>query len=137
MTVRYIALLDGAKGAYGVSFPDLPGCVAMGASIDEALYEAAEALRIWIADAEARKQPIPLPTAVETLLGDDEVREQLAAGATLVQAPHIREEGRAVKANLSIDAGVLAAIDAYATDWGITRSAAVERLARAHLAALS
>ena len=28
---RYPALIDGEKGTYGVTFPDLPGIVAMGA----------------------------------------------------------------------------------------------------------
>ena len=28
--VRYPALIDGEKGNYGVTFPDLPGIVAMG-----------------------------------------------------------------------------------------------------------
>ena len=36
-SIRYPALIDGAKGVYGVSFPDLPGIVAMGDTIDEAL----------------------------------------------------------------------------------------------------
>jgi len=34
---RYTALIDGEAGAYGVSFPDLPGCVAMGRTVDEAV----------------------------------------------------------------------------------------------------
>ena len=42
-SVRYPALINGEKGAYGVSFPDLPGIVAMGDTIDEALMNAEEA----------------------------------------------------------------------------------------------
>jgi predicted RNase H-like HicB family nuclease len=42
---RYTALIDGETGAYGVSFPDLPGCVAMGRTVDGALMAAAEAHR--------------------------------------------------------------------------------------------
>ncbi len=30
---RYTALIDGAAGEYGVFFPDLPGCTAMGNTI--------------------------------------------------------------------------------------------------------
>ena len=37
---RYPALIDGETGAYGVTFPDLPGIVAMGATLDEALLNA-------------------------------------------------------------------------------------------------
>ena len=35
---RYPALIDGETGAYGVTFPDLPGVVAMGATLDEAAH---------------------------------------------------------------------------------------------------
>jgi predicted RNase H-like HicB family nuclease len=44
---RYVALIDGRKGAYGVVVPDLPGCVAMGASVEAAIANAAAALRVW------------------------------------------------------------------------------------------
>jgi predicted RNase H-like HicB family nuclease len=45
---RYVALIDGKAGAYGVVFPDLPGCTAMGKTVDQAIANAAEALRDWI-----------------------------------------------------------------------------------------
>jgi predicted RNase H-like HicB family nuclease len=37
---RYFALLDGELGAYGVSFPDCPGCSAMGETVNEAYANA-------------------------------------------------------------------------------------------------
>jgi len=34
---RYVVLIDQAEdGAYGVVFPDLPGCTAMGDTVEEA-----------------------------------------------------------------------------------------------------
>ena len=33
----YLAVLDGALGAIGVSFPDCQGCTAMGADTGEAI----------------------------------------------------------------------------------------------------
>ena len=45
---RYPAWIDGEPGAYGVSFPDLPGIVAMGTTVDEALLHAEEALRDYV-----------------------------------------------------------------------------------------
>ncbi len=50
--MRYPALIDGEKGAYGIVFPDLPGCLAMGATIDEAIQDAQEALPQWIEAAD-------------------------------------------------------------------------------------
>ena len=35
--MRYFVMIDGKIGAYGVVFPDLPGCAAMGKTIDGAL----------------------------------------------------------------------------------------------------
>jgi hypothetical protein len=45
----------------------------------------------------------------------------------------IRESGRPAKANLSIDAGVLAAIDEEAARLKLTRSAFIEMIAKRHL----
>jgi hypothetical protein len=44
--------------------------------------------------------------------------------------PLIRRQGRQVKANLSLDSGILAAIDAAASARGVSRSILVETLAR-------
>ena len=42
--MRYIALVDGKAGAYGVVVPDLPGCTSAGSTTDEALRNAVEAV---------------------------------------------------------------------------------------------
>src|SRR5688572_28148332 len=96
---HYIALVDGKPGAYGVAFPDMPGCTAMGATHEEALRNAVLALSDWVG------QDIP-PAArsIEELRSDDEVEEQLEDGSVFAIVPLIQESGRPVKANLSIDA---------------------------------
>jgi predicted RNase H-like HicB family nuclease len=52
---RYIAVIDGEPGAFGVVFPDCPGCTAMGSTLDEALVAAAEALADWAGDVASAK----------------------------------------------------------------------------------
>jgi predicted RNase H-like HicB family nuclease len=42
--VAVVALVHGVAGAYGISFPDFPGCVAGGETIDEALRRGRDAL---------------------------------------------------------------------------------------------
>lgn len=68
----YPALIDGGKGTYGVSFPDLPGIVAMGQTVDEAMLNAKEALNDYAietqADGESLVPPSP-PDQVETTNG--------------------------------------------------------------------
>ena len=42
----YIAFVHKEKGSsYGVSFPDLPGCISAGDTLDEAVANASEDLR--------------------------------------------------------------------------------------------
>lgn len=126
---RYVALVDGEAGAYGVSFPDLPGCVAMGGTVDEALAHAAEALRDWINLTE-ETAVVPSPRSLEDIRSDTEIAEALREGASLAIVPLVRDTGRPAKANLSIDAGILAAIDEEAARRKLTRSALVELMAR-------
>ena len=76
----YTALIDGKADAYGVYFPDLPGCVAMGATIEEAVVNAAEAMRDWVDVTVERGGAIPEPRPIEALLADNEVHEDTAAG---------------------------------------------------------
>lgn len=126
----YTALIDGKAGAYGVTFPDLPGCTAMGATLEAAVVNATEVMRDWV-DATIQKGGlIPEPRALEELLADPEVSPEIGAGALLRSVPLVRESGRPVKANLSIDAGILAAIDAEAKRRKLTRSAFIELMAR-------
>jgi predicted RNase H-like HicB family nuclease len=128
--VRYMALIDGEAGAYGVIFPDLPGCNAMGETLDEALVHAAQSLRDYVADALEQGETVAAPRALEELRQDKEVAQALASGSSLANIALVMETGRAVKANLSLDEGVLSAIDQEAKRRKLTRSAFVELMAR-------
>jgi predicted RNase H-like HicB family nuclease len=122
---HYMAILDGKPGAYGVSFPDAPGCVAMGETAEEALRYAVLALTDWVGEDDP-----PVARSIETLRLDEDVREQIAEGGVFVVVPLIRESGRLVRANISMDAGLLEAIDAAAERAGVTRSAFLVGAAR-------
>ena len=122
---HYIALVDGKPGAYGVVFPDAPGCTAMGETHEEALRSAVLALSEWVG-----QDAPPIARSIDELRGDDEVKEQLDDGSVFAMVPLIQEKGRPVKANLSIDAGLLEAIDDAAARAGLTRSAFLSSAAR-------
>lgn len=122
---HFVALVDGEAGAFGVVFPDAPGCAAMGATPEEALKNAALALAEWVG-----QDVPPKSRSLEELRADEEVREQLAEGSMIAIVPLVRESGRSVRANLSIDAGLLEAIDAAAERAGLTRSAFLSSAAR-------
>lgn len=130
MTTRYVALVDGEADAYGVAFPDAPGCTAMGATLDEALAGAVRALAEWVEHARANRLEVPRVRSAEELRVDPDVVEQLAEGAALAVIPLVVESGIPVRANLSLDAGLLAAIDEAARSAGLTRSAFLASAAR-------
>jgi predicted RNase H-like HicB family nuclease len=135
--MRYIALIDGGPGAYGVVFPDLPGCTAMADTLDQAMTSAADALRDWINTVETEGNAVPAARSAEALRTDPEVSEALAEGASLAAILVVRSTGKPVRANLSLDEGIVSAIDAAARKRGVTRSAMVEILARQHLSEMA
>ncbi len=65
--MEYPALIDGEAGAYGAVFPDLPGCVAMGYTLDEVVRNAEDAMRDWVASMEANGQKIPEPSPLAAI----------------------------------------------------------------------
>ena len=120
--IRYPALIDGESGAYGVTFPDLPGIVAMGTSMDEAMINAEEALHDYALEAERDGTDIVQPSAIESVESE--------AGSALVSIPLIRLSGRRVRANLTLDEGVAEFINSEARRRHMTRTAYVEWMAR-------
>ena len=119
---RYPALIDGESGAYGVTFPNLPGIVAMGATLDEALVHAEEALSDASVEAERDGAALESPSAIEDVA--------VPAGSALVSVPLIRPSPRRVRANLTLSEGVVEFMDHEAQRRGMTRTAFVEWMAR-------
>ena len=127
---RYVALVDGKPGAFGVVVPDLPGSTSGGVTVDAALRNAVEAATLWVEDARADGEKIPKARSAETLRDDPEVAIALAHGGILTYVPLVLDAGRPVKANLSLDVGLLEAIDEAAERRGLTRSAFLASAAR-------
>ncbi len=119
---RYPAFLDGEAGAYGVTFPDLPGIAAMGETMDDALLHAEEALRDYVTETESDGARVAEASPVE--------RVSPPEGATLVSIPLIRLAGRTVRANMTLDEGVVAFMDSEARRRQMTRKAFVEWMTR-------
>jgi predicted RNase H-like HicB family nuclease len=122
MTVRYPALIDGEKGAYGVVFPDMDGVVAMGETIDEAILNAEEALRDYALEMERDNAPLAEPSALEEV--------PVPAGSMLTSVPLIRPAGKPVRANMMLDADVLDFIDRESTRRKMTRTSYVNWMTR-------
>ena len=49
-------------GGYLIEFPDRPGCMSDGETIEEALTNGIDSMRGWIEAMRAEGHPIPAPT---------------------------------------------------------------------------
>ena len=63
---------------YGVSFPDLPGCISAGRTVEEAREMAAEALALHLEALEAYGEDIPKPSSADTVLTHPDTHDALA-----------------------------------------------------------
>ncbi len=125
---NYVGILDGGGDVWGVRIPDLPGCFGGGATPEEALSDVMSAAREWIDHQRVKGIELAEPRSVEAFRLEENV--DLEAGEALVIVPVVIDAGRTVRANLTMDAGLLAAIDEEANRRGLTRSAFVASAAR-------
>ena len=59
---EYIVIYEYGSPFWGASVPDLPGCFAVGTSLEEAERRICEAAEAYIADLKAEGKSIPEPT---------------------------------------------------------------------------
>jgi predicted RNase H-like HicB family nuclease len=62
-TMRYAVVIEKAEGNYSAYVPDLPGCVATGATIQEVEGEIREAIAFHLDGLREDGLPIPAPTS--------------------------------------------------------------------------
>lgn len=128
--MRYIAFIHKDPGtAYGVSFPDMPGCFSAGATIDEAVRNAVEALSGHVRILEQDGDAVPMPRDFDAIMTDPALAEDRESAMTTV-VPLVRDRGSTARINVSFDLGLLEAIDAAARERKQTRSAFLASAAR-------
>ncbi len=82
----YIALVHKDQGTgYGVSFPDVPGCVSAGDTFEQAVANAAEALAFHFEGMKADRETIPAARTFEQIRKDpDFIEASIDAIVTMV-----------------------------------------------------
>lgn len=120
---HYVGILDGAKDVWGVRIPDIPGCYGGGGTPEAALADAISTLREFATHQATKGITLDRPRKVQEVIRDEAAEFDAAAGEAIVLVPLLLDQARPVKANISLDAGPLEAIDAEAQRRGLTRSA--------------
>lgn len=89
ISIRPLESEDG--GGYLAEVPDLPGCIADGKTVNEALTEIASAIKSWIETAKEFGDPIPKPSIAKNFSGQWRMRVPKHLHADL--ALRAKEEG--------------------------------------------
>lgn len=85
ISLRYIAFIHkDPESAYGVSFPDVPGCFSASDTIDEALRNGAEALSGHVRLLKADCAPLPVPRDLDAIMSDETLEEDREDAMTRV-----------------------------------------------------
>jgi predicted RNase H-like HicB family nuclease len=122
----YIGLIHkDADSDFGVSFPDFPGVVTAGTTLDDARGMAEEALALHIEGLTEDGEAIPEPSSLEEVMSD---RDNRSGVAILVSVK--TEQPKAVRVNVTLPGDVLEQIDKYAEAHGFTRSGFLTQAAK-------
>jgi len=127
----YIALLrKDPDSDFGVDFPDFPGCISAGSTLEETRVMAQEALEAHIECMCELGQIVPEPSVLENVMADPENAEAIPF---LVAVPDQR--GKGIQVNFTIPEADLETVDALAKRQGKSRSAVLTEAARRMIAA--
>lgn len=88
-TMRHLSQEEG--GGFLIEFPDLPGCMSDGETIEEAIKNGKDAIKAWIETAKEMNRSIPKPGELESQSGKWVQRVPKSIHLRLVQ--RAKEEG--------------------------------------------
>lgn len=104
---NYVAVIHKDKSSdYGVMFPDFPGCISAGKTIEEAYQMAEEALQFHIDGMIEDKDEIPHPTTLEA------VRKKHKKTEALLLIP-ARIPSKVTRINITVDEKFLRKLDKF------------------------
>lgn len=128
-----VMLVHEESGAFGASFPDVPGATTVAGDLDTLYRKAAEMLAFHVAGMVEDGAEIPRVRTLDELRGDPAFQAD-SAGA-MVALVQVELPGRAVRVNISMEEGLLRRIDRAAEATGESRSAFLAQAAKARLSA--
>lgn len=114
--MKYIGIVfKDEHSDYGIVFPDFPGCVSAGSTLDEVRGMGAEALIGHIALMKEKGETLPLPSSLDDIMDTPEFHRGLAF---YVDVP----SQKTIRCNVTFQDDVLALIDQMAEEEHLSRS---------------
>ena len=125
MVVRYYpAVVDRSAGGFGITFPDFPGCVSAGSTLEETIERGHDALAAHLELTLEHDEPIPEPSPI------DEIDEDGEGEVVLKTLIRVDLPGRTVRLSITMDEALAKAVDRTAAAQGFTRSGFLAEAAR-------
>lgn len=116
---NYIAVVHrNPKSDFGVSFPDFPGCITAGATIDEAKDRAHDALSLHIESLLDDGLDVAAPSKLEDIIDRPDYGDAVAVLVISVS----EAKPKSIRVNITVPEDKLRKIDAVAKERGMSRS---------------
>jgi predicted RNase H-like HicB family nuclease len=131
--MQIVALVYRQNDAFGLSFPDLPGCVSAANSLDDLLQDGKEALDLHVEGMLADGEVLPQFRSLDSLKKDETLAEDFAE-AELVTLLPVDMPGRSVKVTITMEEHLLQRLNTAAERQGYTRSGFIADAVRRKLA---
>ncbi|MFM2041564.1 MAG: hypothetical protein RLY86_140 [Pseudomonadota bacterium] len=129
MPTRYFpAIVEKSSDGFYASFPDVPGCVSHGETMEILAAAAEQVLAYHIAGMVEDGTDLPVPTPLDKVERDPDV-EEFARILVRADLP-----GKAVRVNISMEEGLLALLDREVKRRQTSRSALLAVAVRREIA---
>ena len=111
-------LLEEEGDGYLIEFPDLPGCISDGETIEDAIENGTDAIQAWIEAAKEMNRPIPNPGELENQSGKWVQR--------VPKSIHLRLVNRAKEEGVSLNTLVIMMLSESLSGWPMANKKAVK-----------
>ncbi|MEO6781391.1 MAG: type II toxin-antitoxin system HicB family antitoxin [Bradyrhizobium sp.] len=123
---NYIGLIrKDPRSHFGVSFPDFPGVITAGTSLDDARTMAEKALTLHIEGLAEDGEAIPEPSSLDEIMSDPNNHDGVAILVSVKSA-----QPTVVRVNVTLPGDILEEIDRFAEAHGYTRSGFLTQAAK-------
>jgi predicted RNase H-like HicB family nuclease len=99
----YPAMFEKTDDGYSVFFPDLPGCVSAGVSLENAFMQSHDALSLHAAGMREDGEALPSPSTIDELEKDDTIATVMLVGVNVPE--------KTKRINITLDEAIIESID--------------------------
>ncbi len=91
---KYLVIIEKAKDNYSAFSPDIPGCITVGANIDETIFYMKEAIELYLEDLAEESKAFPPSRSLsyyieQGVFNEDQIGEEYYIAKVEVHSPKV------------------------------------------------